>query len=35
MGVLANPTFIRTDSQSAADRLFVDAYSKRQVARLV
>jgi hypothetical protein len=35
MGHLANPTSVRTNSQSAADRLFVNAYCSRQVARLV
>lgn len=35
MGVLANPTFIRTHSQSSADRLFVQAYCARQIARFV
>jgi len=35
MGHLANPSFMRTNSQSAADRLFVNAYRNRQVARLI
>ena len=35
MGLLANPTFIRAHSQSAADWLFVIAYCACQVAHLV
>lgn len=35
MGLLANPTFVRANSQAAADRMFVTAYGARQIARLV
>ena len=35
MGLLANPSFIRAHSQSAADWLFVIAYCAHQVACLV